>query len=70
MKWHTDVPTEWSRAPDDPPETRTAYQVTMEKRPGGVDGQELREIQTGAFLASDVVATLEDAVDPDPDLDP
>ena len=63
MQWDTDLPSDWDDAPDDPPETSTIYAVTMENRPGGVDGQELREIQTGAFLASDVVEVLEDAID-------
>jgi len=34
----------------------------MEKRPGGQEGQELREVQTGARLASTRVARLIDAV--------
>jgi len=52
----------WRAAPDDPPEHNMDYAVTMEYRPGGLDGQELREVQTGAWLASNRVDVLTDAV--------
>jgi len=52
----------WEVAPDDPPAPEPDYAVTMENRPGGRDGQELREVQTGARLASTRVARLTDAV--------
>jgi len=53
----------WRAAPDDPPAPDSDHAVTMEHRPGGRDGQELREVQTGAWLASTRVDRLTDAVD-------
>ena len=55
---------EWAAAPDDPPTAESDYAVTMEKRPGGREGQELREVQTGASLASTRVAPLTDESHP------
>ena len=65
MKWDVDLPDSWEDAPDAPPAppaVEAGHAVTMEKRPGGRDGQELREVQTGAWIASDRVETLSDAV--------
>ncbi|QKY16395.1 hypothetical protein [Halorubrum sp. CBA1229] len=54
----------WEVAPDHPPAVDADHAVTMDKRPGGREGQELREVQTGAWLASTRVAPLTDAVRP------
>ncbi|WP_418283918.1 hypothetical protein [Halorubrum sp. DTA46] len=62
MRWNDDLPDTWNAAPDDPPDVESDHAVTMEKRPGGREGQELREQQTGARLASTAVAPLTDAV--------
>lgn len=67
MRWNDDLPDTWKAAPEHPPEpepeSERDYAVTMEKRPGGREGQELRELQTGAWFASTTVARLTDAVD-------
>lgn len=55
---------EWVQAPDSPPESTPQHPTTMENRPGGVDGQELREVGTGAWLASDTIYPVVDAIDP------
>lgn len=62
MRWHDNLPDTWKAAPEHPPAVETDHEVTMEKRPGGREGQELREVQTGARLASTRVAQLTDAV--------
>jgi len=62
MKWDDELPDSWDAAPDAPPAVETDHAVTMEQRPGGQDGQELREVQTDARLASTAVAPLVDAV--------
>ena len=62
MRWDDELPDTWDAAPDHPPPVETDHAVTLEKRPGGQDGQELREVQTGARLASTRVARLTDAV--------
>jgi len=62
MRWNDSLPDTWEAAPDHPPAVETGHEVTMEMRPGGKEGQELREVQTGARLASTRVARLTDAV--------
>lgn len=62
MRWIDDLPDSWDAAPDEPPAVESDHAVTMENRPGGREGQELREVQTGARLASTTVAPLTDAV--------
>lgn len=63
MKWLDDPAETWDEADDDPPTVESDHSVTMENRPGGVDGLELREIQTGAWLASTATRPLSDALD-------
>ncbi|WP_058365225.1 hypothetical protein [Haloparvum sedimenti] len=63
MKWRDDLPKTWGDAPDDPPAVEADHAVTMEKRPGGKPGQELREVQTGAWLASSRVSLVADAIE-------
>ncbi|TKX86218.1 hypothetical protein EXE43_09620 [Halorubrum sp. SS5] len=57
-----ELPDEWQGTPKDPPEPEERRARTMEHRPGGRDGQEVREVSTGAWIASDVVVPLTDAV--------
>ncbi|TKX79540.1 hypothetical protein EXE53_15355 [Halorubrum sp. SD626R] len=63
MRWNDDLPDKWDAAPEQPPAVETKHAVTMEKRPGRREGQELREMQSGAWLASTAVAPLTDAVE-------